>query len=40
MGFLGVNNWIHTLNIKDMQSIQPLQKAQSTIVKILNEITQ
>jgi len=38
MGFLGVNNWITTLNIKDKASLQPLQNAQEIIVKILNEL--
>ena len=38
MGFLGVDNWITTLNIKDKASLQPLQDAQGMIVKILNEM--
>jgi uncharacterized protein (DUF302 family) len=40
MGFLGVENWIKTLDIKDKESIEPLRQAQDMIIKTLNEITQ
>jgi uncharacterized protein (DUF302 family) len=40
MGFLGVENWITSLDIKDKQSIKPLKDAQGMIVKILDELTQ
>ncbi len=40
MGFLGVENWITTLDIKDRQSIKPLKEAQGMIVKVLDEIAQ
>lgn len=39
MGFLGVQNWITTLDIKDKESIQPLTQAQEMIKKILKELT-
>ncbi len=39
MGFLGVENWITTLDIKDEESIKPLTKAQEIIKKILQELT-
>ena len=38
MGFLGVNNWITTLDIKDQESIKPLKQAQEMIVNILKEM--
>jgi len=38
MGFLGVENWINTLDIKDQESIKPLKEAQQMIIHILNEM--
>ena len=38
MGFLGVDNWINTLDIEDQESIKPLKEAQDMIVDILNEM--
>lgn len=38
MGFLGVENWITTLNIQDENSIKPLKEAQGMIVNILKEM--
>ena len=38
MGFLGVENWITTLDIQDKESIEPLQKAQGTIKDIINSM--
>ena len=38
MGFLGVENWITTLDIDDQESIEPLKKAQGMIAKILEGI--
>jgi len=38
MGFLGVENWITTLDIQDEESIKPLKEAQGIIVKILKEM--
>jgi len=40
MGFLGVDNWITSLNITDSNSIKPLQEAQSMIKKIIKDITE
>ena len=40
MGFLGVENWISTLDIKDQESIEPLKKAQGMIADILESISQ
>lgn len=40
MGFLGVQNWISTLDIKDQSSIKALQKAQGMIKKIIKEQTE
>jgi uncharacterized protein (DUF302 family) len=40
MGFLGVDNWITTLDIKDQKSIKPLKEAEGMIVKILQEMTE
>ncbi|MBA1433022.1 MAG: hypothetical protein FAF04_05410 [Epsilonproteobacteria bacterium] len=40
MGFLGVENWITTLNIHDKASIDALKKAQEMIKKILQEQTE
>lgn len=39
MGFLGVENWVTTLNIHDKASIKPLKEAQGMIKKILQEQT-
>jgi uncharacterized protein (DUF302 family) len=39
IGFLGVKNWIKTLNIKNPKSINLLNKAQNQIVGILDEIS-
>ena len=38
MGFLGVENWITTLEINDESSIKPLKEAQGMIVRILQEM--
>jgi uncharacterized protein (DUF302 family) len=38
MGFLGVDNWIKTLNIKDKTSIIQLKEAEAMIEKILNDM--
>ncbi len=40
MGFLGVDNWINTLDIKDKESIQPLKEAEGMIIKTLREMTE
>ncbi len=40
MGFLGVENWITTLNIQDQTSIKALKQAQGMIKKILQEQTE
>ncbi len=40
MGFLGVQNWISTLDIEDQSSIKALQKAQGMIKKIIKEQTE
>jgi uncharacterized protein (DUF302 family) len=40
MGFLGVDNWITTLDIEDKESIKPLKEAEGMIVKILKEMTE
>ena len=39
MGFLGVDNWITTLDIEDEGSIKPLREAQGIIEGIVTEIT-
>jgi len=39
MGFLGVQNWITTLDIKDKESIKALTDAQKTIKQTLKELT-
>jgi len=39
MGFLSVENWITSLDIKDEESIKPLRQAQGMIEKIITEIT-
>jgi len=38
MGFLGVQNWITTLNIKDSASIKPLEEAQNIIAHIVQNM--
>ena len=38
MGFLGVDNWITTLDIEDEESIKPLREAQGMIEKVVNEM--
>jgi uncharacterized protein (DUF302 family) len=38
MGFLSVDNWITTLDIKDQESIKPLKEAQGMIEKVVNEL--
>ena len=40
MGFLGVDNWITTLDIEDQESIRPLKEAEGMIIDILTEMTQ
>ncbi len=40
MGFLGVDNWITTLDISDEASIKPLREAEKMIVDIINEMTE
>ncbi len=40
MGYLGVKNWIETLDIEDQESIKPLLEAQESINNIVNEITE
>ena len=40
MGFLGVENWITTLDIQDQTSIKALKQAQGMIKKILQEQTE
>ena len=40
MGFLSVENWITTLDIKDEESIKPLREAQEMIINILNDISE
>jgi len=40
MGFLSVENWITTLDIKDEASIKPLREAQAMIINILNDISE
>ncbi|MEA3229053.1 MAG: hypothetical protein U9P38_08295 [Campylobacterota bacterium] len=40
MGYLGVKNWIETLDIKEQESIKPLLEAQEMINNIVTEITE
>ena len=40
LGFLGVDNWIKTLDIQDEHSIKQLRDAQAMIEKIVNELTE
>jgi uncharacterized protein (DUF302 family) len=40
MGFLGVDNWLTSLNITDKKSIKPLKEAQGMIVNILKEMSE
>jgi uncharacterized protein (DUF302 family) len=39
IGYLGVDNWIQTLDIEDKESINPLREAQGMINNILKEMT-
>ena len=38
MGFLGVENWIESADIKDDASIKPLEEAQGMIKKVIEEM--
>lgn len=40
IGYLGVNNWIKTLDIEDQESVTPLLEAQQMINDILTELTE
>ena len=40
IGYLGVDNWIKTLDIKDQESMKPLYEAQGMINNILTEMTE
>lgn len=40
LGFLGVDNWIKTLDIKDENAIKQLRDAQAMIENIVNELTE
>ncbi|SFV63188.1 hypothetical protein MNB_SM-4-83 [hydrothermal vent metagenome] len=40
MGFLGVDNWITTLDMSDEASIKPLREAEKMIVDIITEMTE
>ena len=40
IGYLGVKNWITTLDIEDQESIKPLLEAQGMINNILTEMTE
>jgi len=40
LGFLGVDNWIQTLDIEGQDSIKPLRDAQGMIENIVNELTE
>ncbi|WP_457746070.1 hypothetical protein [Sulfurimonas sp.] len=40
MGFLSVENWISSLDIKDKESTKPLREAQGMIEKIITEMTE
>ncbi len=40
LGFLGVDNWIKTLDIQDENSIKQLRDAQQMIEDIVNELTE
>jgi uncharacterized protein (DUF302 family) len=40
IGYLGVDNWITTLDIEDQESVQPLREAQGMINDILTEMTE
>jgi len=40
LGFLGVDNWIQTLDIEGEDSIKPLREAQGMIENIVNELTE
>jgi hypothetical protein len=38
LGFLGVDNWIKTLDISEQDSLKPLHEAQTMIEDIVNEL--
>ena len=40
LGFLGVDNWIKTLDMEDEASFKPLREAQGMIENIVNELTE
>ena len=40
IGYLGVDNWIKTLDIEDQESMKPLYEAQGMINNILTEMTE
>ncbi len=40
LGFLGVDNWITTLDIEEQNSVKPLRDAQQMIEDIVNELTE
>ena len=40
LGFLGVDNWITTLDIDEQDSLDPLREAQKMIEDIVNELTE
>lgn len=40
IGYLGVDNWIKTLDINDQESMKPLYEAQGQINAILTELTE
>ena len=40
LGFLGVDNWIKTLDISEQDSLKPLHQAQQMIEDIVNELTE
>ena len=40
LGFLGVDNWIQTLDMEDEESVKPLREAQGMIERIVNELTE
>ena len=40
MGFLGVDNWITTLDIQEKESLEPLKDAHKTILDILQELSE
>ncbi len=38
LGFLGVDNWITTLDIDEQEAVKPLREAQQMIEDIVNEL--